>query len=423
MVEALMIQAFKYKLNPTVKQRNLLNQTLGNARFVYNWALDKKTTVWKNEGKNLFFSELSSELTRLRNSDEFSWLKNTAYVTQQQALKRLERAFDLFFKKKTKYPRFKSKKSGIDSVRFTNTYNKDRRLNKLKIDFDAHRALIPCIGRVRFRANREFDSFLKIISFTVYRDSCNDFWLIVDVDMQKEPVPKVKVISSSAVGIDLGVKEFATLSDGTKYHNPRYLEKSLKRLSGLQKGLSKTTIGSNRHELLKLKINRIHRKIRNQRDNYANLISRRIIDSYDTICLETLDINQMLRDRKMSRSVYSVSWGIFIHKLIYKSNWRGKNLLRIGQYEPSSKTCSSCGYIRKSLSIDEREWVCPECGCIHDRDVNAAINIMYFALAKYKVEKEIPSESGIMGGSINTNVNIINPINDGYMISENGANC
>lgn len=394
-----MMRAYKYKLKPTVKQCKALSQAFGNARFVYNWGLDVKKKAWEEEKKSISCVQLCSELTKLKNDGEHDWLKLSSAASLQQSLRNLDNAFTRFFKAKKGYPKFKSRKSSSDSIRLP---------QGTKFNFETRRVFVPTIGWMKFCENRTFDSQSRMGTLTVSKDHCGDYWCTILVDDGKPSMPKAKVCEETAVGIDLGIKDYAILSDGTKYGNPKFLEKGQKRLAGLQQGFAKTQKGSKRHEKKRIKIAKLHRKIANRRSDFLHKLSTRIIKEFDTVCLENLNITGMTQNHKLANSIQSAAWNEFTRQLAYKAEMYGKNVVFIGRYEPSSKTCSKCGYVNHELKLDDRKWVCPHCGIEHDRDINAAINIKQMGLhpqalvaKELKVENitNIPSGSGIMGRS------------------------
>lgn len=367
-----MIRAYKYKLNPTIKQRKALCQAFGNARFIYNWGLNRKIESWEKDKKNITFFQLSKELTLLKRDSDYKWLKNCANVCLQQALRNLENAHKGFFKNKKGYPNFKTKKNFNDSVKFT---------NNVSFDFEKKMVTIPCVGKVKFYKNREFNANeVKMGTLTVSRDKCGDYWCSIVVDDKKPQITKAKICEETSIGIDLGIKDYAILSDGTKYSNPKFLEREQNHLAMLQQRFAKTQKGSKRHEKMRLKIAKLHRRIANKRIDYLHKVSIDIVKKTDTICIEDLNIESMLQNHCLSQAISSASWSIFIRQLKYKSDWYGKNVILIGRFDPSSKTCSGCGYINTELTLNDREWVCPDCGELHDRDINAAKNIKSFGL-------------------------------------------
>lgn len=403
-----MIRAYKYKLKPTVKQCKALAQAFGNARFIYNWGLDKKKKAWEEEKKTISYFDLAHELTNIKKLDEYKWLNDSANVSLQQSLRNLDSAYTRFFKAKKGYPKFKSKKNTRDSIKFTNAYNKETRTNTIKFDFTNMVVAIPRIGKVKFCENQKFEPSLKLGTLTVSKDHCGTYWCTIVVDDNKPSVLKTKIQEETTVGIDLGIKDYAILSDGTKYGNPKFLEKGQKRLAGLQQGFAKTQKGSKRRERKRLQIARLHRKIANRRADFTHKLSTDLVRRFDTICLEDLNVSGMVQNHHLANSIQSAAWSEFVRQLAYKAEMYGKNVVFIGRYEPSSKTCSNCGYVNRELKLDDRKWICPHCGSEHDRDINAAINIKKMGLhpqALVAIEQKvnniinIPSGSGIIDGS------------------------
>lgn len=365
-------RAYKYKMKPTFKQQECLNKAFGCCRFIYNWGLDKKIQSYKQEKKTIGYVELAHELTKLKNDGEHEWLKEVNNTSLQQSLRNLDAAFVRFFREKKGFPKFKSKKKNIESAKY---------ISGVHFDFDNWKVKIPKIGWVKLCKNKTFDLSMKYGTLTVSKDKCGDYWCsIVVYDVEEKP--KTKVSIDNSVGIDLGIKDYAILSDGTKYGNPKYLEKGQKQLKKLQQRFARTEKKSKRHEALRLKVAKCHRNIANRRSDFLHKLSTWLVKYYDTICLEDLNVEGMMKNKHLSNSIQSAAWSEFVRQLKYKSDWKGKNVIFIGRFEPSSKTCSKCGHVKSDLQLSEREWVCPKCGEKHDRDMNAAINIRDFALHK-----------------------------------------
>lgn len=367
-----MIRAYKYKLNPTMKQQHQLSQAFGNARFIYNWGLNRKKTEWENNKQNVTYLQLAKELTILKQDGEHDFLKLGTTESLQQSLRNLDNAFTRFFKAKKGFPKFKSKKNSIDSVKF---------INNVHFDFDNWKVKIPKIGWVKLCKNKTFDvNNVKLGTLTVTKDKCGDYWCTIVVDDNNPQISKAKISEETTVGIDLGIKHYAILSDGTKYGNPKFLEKGQQRLVGLQQGLSKKTKGSKNYKKQKLRIARLHRKIANRRSDFIHKLTSDMVNRFDTICMENLNITGMTQNHRLANPIQSAAWGEFKRQIEYKADMYGKNVILIGRFEPSSKTCSKCGYVNKELTLNDREWICPVCGKRHDRDINAAINIKEFGL-------------------------------------------
>ena len=367
-----MKRAYKYKIKPTFKQQHQLLQTFGCARFIYNWGLDKKTKAWTNEHKTITYFELAKELTQLKQTEEYKWLKDVPSECLQQSLRNLDNAYTQFFKAKKGFPKFKSKKHSKDCSKY---------LNAVKFDFENWKVRVPKCGWVKLCHNKPFDlSTSKIGALTVSRDKCGEYWCTIVVEDNTPQKSKAKISEDTSVGIDLGIKDYAILSDGTKYSNPKYYEHNKERLAILQRRFARTQKGSGRHEVMRLKVAKQYRKITNMRADFLHKLTSDLVRRHDTICLENLNVKGMMKNHNLSMAIQSASWGEFVRQIKYKSDWFGKNVIFIGRFEPSSKTCSKCGHVNRELTLKDRDWVCPICGAHHDRDVNAAINIKKFAL-------------------------------------------
>ena len=369
-----MKRTYKYKLKPTLEQQLLLLQHFGCARFIYNWGLDLKIKTYKNDKTSLSYIDLAKQLTLLKKQNEYKWLNEVSINVLQQSLRCLDAAYKNFFRMKKGFPKFKSKHSSKDCCKF---------INGVYFDFNKWRVKIPKVGWVKIRRNKEIDlSQCKLGTLTVSKDKCGTYWTIILVDDGKLSPPKAKVEKATSVGVDLGIKYFAILSDGAKFANPKYYEKNQCKLRRLQQRLSKKTKGSKNRDRAKLRLATCSRRIANCRTDYLQKLSTYLVQTYNTICIEDLNVEGMLKNHNLAKSISSTSWGEFRQMLTYKCEWYGKNLLVIGRFEPSSKTCNNCGYVYKELTLVERTWKCPVCGEVLDRDVNAAKNIRDMALRK-----------------------------------------
>ena len=376
-----------------MKQQQQLSQFFGCARFIYNWGLDRKISEYNESKKTLTYMQLAKELTLLKQTEEHTWLNNCANECLQQSLRCLDNAYTQFFKAKKGFPKFKSKKHCKDVCKF---------INSVHFDFDKNKVKIPKVGWVKLCPNQSFDlAENKINTLTVSRDKCGEYWCSISVDDGKPNVSKAKIQEETAVGVDLGIKDIAVLSDGTKYSNPRYLERGEKKLKRLQQKFSRTESKSKRHDAMLLKLAVQYRKISNQRADYLHKLSSDLIK----ICLEDINVEGMMKNHSLARAIQSVSWGEFLRQLTYKAEWYGKNLIFIGRFDPSSQICHKCGYRNKSVkNLNVRKWVCPNCGEIHDRDINAAKNILRFGLhpqSLVAIENKVPQGGGYLDGEGN----------------------
>lgn len=389
-----MIRAYKYKMKPTVVQAEYFSRCFGCMRYVYNYALAEKTKAYTNEKKTLSFFELCALVHALRKDNEHKWLNEVPALSLNYSLLNLNNAYSHFFKTKAGFPKYKSKKHYRDSVKFDS--------QRTKYDFSSFQVRIPKIGWVKLCHERTFDqSTVKVNSTTVSRDACGTYWCTVSIEDGVLPKPKTKVTKETAIGIDMGVSEFATLSNGEKIQNMRFSEKEESRIAKMQRCLARKSRGgkgenpSSRYLRFRKKIACKHHRIGSRRADFLQKLSTNLVRKYDTICIEDLNVKGMMRNHSLAGAVSSVSWSSFVRMLEYKSEWYGVNLLKAGRFDPTSQTCSVCGYRNngtKDLSV--REWTCPECGVHHDRDINAAINIMKAAIENF-FNQQGPAVTGI----------------------------
>lgn len=375
-----MNKAYKFKLRKlTDEQKTYFAKCFGCTRVVYNWALKRQEETYEaskqNGGKkHLTPFDLYGELKELRNEKEY--LKEVDRDTLRGAIDALDNAFQKFFKKQAKYPKkkdkYKSKKSSQIGIR--------------RVDFEKWQVKLAKVGWVKICKNKTFDvNEYKITNCTISLDACGDYWVSIAVKDNKEKPQKTEIKESTSVGIDVGLKTYAVLSDGTEFKNPKWYDKSSRLLKIRQRKFSRTEKGSKRHERARLQLNKIYRKITNQRIDYICKLVSKLTEQYDTICIEDLNIKGILKNHKLARATASAAWGMFFGKLVAKGDERGKNVLHCGRYDATSQTCSCCGHKHNLVKdLDVRHWTCPECGAEHDRDLNAAINIMEFALNKAK---------------------------------------
>lgn len=370
----IMIKAYKYKIKPNQQQEELLSKFFGCCRYIYNWGLNRKTSAYKENGTKIGYVELAKELTTLKQSEECGWLTEVPNESLQQSLRCLDNAFTAFFRKNGKYPKFKSKKYSKDTVKF---------IQSVHFDFENWTVKLPKLGKIKLYKNRTFNQgTCKQGTCTVSKDHCGTYWCSITVDDLQPKPTKTKLVKDKAVGIDLGIKDYAILSDGTKFTNPKHLEQALRKLAWLQRDFARTKKDSKNHEKMRIKIAKCYRSITNQRNDFLHKLSTHLVRNYDTICLEDLNVKGMEQNNHLARAIQGAAWGEFVRQLEYKSDWYGKSILFIGKFEPSSRLCHKCGYINMDLKLSDREWVCPQCGEHLDRDVNAAINIKEIAFDK-----------------------------------------
>lgn len=372
-----MIKAYKYRLHPNNEQITFFEKSFGCVRFVYNWALNQRIEAYQKDGTRLGWVDSCKRLTELKKQEETKWLCEVANQSLQSSIRNMDSAFTRFFREKKGFPKFHSKKQGKFSFQL---------VQGVSIDFNTHKVKLPKIGEVKFVKNKEFVG--KIGTCTVSKTPTGKYYISILVDDGKPMPEKEQIAADTAVGIDVGIKDFAVLSNGQVYSNPKYLEKDEKRLKVLQKRLSRKQKDSKRRERARLAVARQHEKIRNRRVNFIHQVTSRIVRENQTVIIEDLNVDGMLKNHNLAKHIASASWSEFFRQLQYKCDWYGKNLIRIGRFEPSSKMCL-CGYINKDLTLKDREWHCPHCGRHNDRDLLAAVNIKRFGLQKQNLIGEI----------------------------------
>ena len=373
-----MLKTYEYRIYPNNSQQVMLAKHFGCVRFVYNKALAMKTSLYEKEQKSISKFELSKEITKWKSEEGTEWLKEVQAQALQQAMTDLDSAFIKFFREKKGYPKFKSKHNYRYSYRSPQGN---------KIDFENKKVFLPKIGWVKTRIDRTFEG--EIRSITVKQVPSGKYFVSVLFMDNEENIPLQKISPDTTIGLDLGLKDFVVLSTGEKVPNPKTLKSNLKKLQVLQRRLSKKVKGSNNRSKARIKVAKQYEKVTNIRKDFLQKLSTRLTNEsqVSTLCLETLNISGMLKNHKLARLISDVSWYTFTQMLIYKAERKGINILRIGQFEPSSKLCT-CGYKNTDLTLADREWTCPVCGTHHDRDILAANNIKRIALADLNLKYE-----------------------------------
>ena len=356
-----MNKGVKFRIYPNKEQANLILQTIGCCRLIYNKILDMREKAYKN-GEKVGFSQMSAMLSTLKKNDDFAFLKFVDSIALQQSLKNLDIAYQNFFKKRAGFPQFKSKHSSYQSYRTLNINDNIRIVGKyLKL---------PKLGYVKVKQSIEVG---HINNVTIEKTPTGKYFAVLNVDFE----PEFKQSNNVTIGIDVGIKTFYTDSNGNKIANPKYFEKSEKKLKREQRRLSRKQIGSNNRNKQKIKVAKVYETITNQRNDFLQKESTKLVRENQTICIEDLNVIGMKKNHKLAKAILSVSWGKFFTMLEYKATWYGNTIIRVPTFYPSSQTCSCCGMrnpLVKNLSV--RKWECPFCHTLHDRDYNASINIL-----------------------------------------------
>ena len=360
-------KAFKYRVYPTAEQEDLLRRTLGCARLVYNKALAARTEAWYGEQKRVGYKETSSMLTDWKKEPELSFLKGVSCVPLQQGLRHLQGAFTNFFAGRAKYPNFKKKRNG-GSAEFTKSAFKYR---------DGQVYLAKCAEPLPIRWSRLLPKSAEPSTITVKLSPAGRWTVSLLVDVNIEPLPPVK----KQVGIDLGISALMTLSDGEKVANPKGFKAKYRKLRKAQKALSRKVKGSNNRHQARLRVARVHAEIADARKDNLHKLTTRLIRENQTIVVEDLAVKNMVKNHKLAQAISDASWGELVRQLEYKAEWYGREFIKIDRWFPSSKRCGSCGHVVDKLSLSIRSWDCPSCGVGHDRDINAAKNILAAGLA------------------------------------------
>jgi putative transposase len=364
----MILKAFKYRLYPNNEQKTLLNKHFGCSRFVYNWGLETKTKIYKETQKSVSCVDLLNDLVKLKEKNE--WLYEVNSQCLQMALRNLDNAYTRFFRERKGFPNFKNK-HGLQSFQCP---------QKNKVDFEAGTISIIKVKNIKAKLHRKFNGKIKTI--TISRTPTGKYFASVLVETPDVVKTKEKPNRKKAVGIDLGLKHFITLSTGEKVDNPKHLQKFLDKLALFSRRVNrKTNKKSNRRLKAEKKLARLHERVKNQLDDFLHKLSTRLVRENQSICLEDLNTKGMIKNHCLARSISLASWSKFVNMLQYKSEWYGSNIIQIGRFDQSSKLCS-CGAINHDLQLKDRSWTCKKCGKLHDRDVLAANNIKDFAFHK-----------------------------------------
>jgi len=363
-------RAYQYRVYPTDEQKHLLARTFGCARFVYNWALRLRTDAYYKENKRIGYHETSALLTQLKQQEEYAWLTEVSSVPTQQALRHLDKAFRNFFEGRTKYPIFKKRRNQQSAEYTTSAFKWD----------GTSLTLAKMTEPLDIRWSRPLPDGAKPSTVTVTKDRANRYFVSILVE---EDIKQLDPVEQS-VGADLGLKEFVILSTGEVVGNPKFFHKDEKQLAKAQRRHAKKRKGSKNRAKARVKVAKIHARIADRRRDFLHQLSTRLIRENQTICIESLAVKNMVKNHSLAKAISDVGWSEFVSQLEYKAAWYGRTLVKIDKWYPSSKRCFDCGHVLNSLSLDIRVWTCPECGVVHDRDLNAARNIHAVGLTVFE---------------------------------------
>ena len=349
-------KAYKYRIYPNTEQKVFFAKCFGCVRFFYNKSLSDMNEIYKSTGK-------FKNITPASYKEDYSFLKEVDSLALSNAQLNRNAAFKKFFSGKCGFPKFKGKRN--DQSYTTNNQG------SVKLSNNDRYISIPKCPRIRIKKHRDFKGTIKSITVSMTTD--NKYYISLLVETEIEP-PEA---TEKMIGLDLGLKELIVDSNGHKYKNHKYLTRSQNKLTKEQRKLSKMVKGSSNRNKQRIKVARLHKHIQNQRNDYLHKLSKKIIDENQIICIESLSIKDMVKDSKLARNISDVSWSRFVSMLNYKADWYGRKVVKVPSTYPSSQLCHACGYknsITRDLAI--RKWTCPKCGSIHDRDINAARNIL-----------------------------------------------
>ncbi len=362
-----MLKAIKIRIYPSDEQKQFINKQLGCCRVVYNSCLAYRRDKYEKEGISITSSQSINYIVELKKERE--WLKEVHSKVLQQSVRDMNKAYDNFFKLHTGYPKFKSKKDYEQKCRFPKDAFigiRGNRIDLIKSLKDIH---FKCSVRDERYLNKNQD---KVHSLTLTKTKSDQYYLSVLIDKQLEPKPQ----TTSVIGIDLGIKDFVITSEGQVFENLHFKKSETNKFKKFQRQLSRKKEGSKNREKARIKLAKLNQKIRNKKLHYLHQVSNQLVSENQIICMEDLNVKGMMKNHNLAESIQEMNFGEFKNLLTYKCLQYERQLVFINRFYPSSKTCHCCGYKNDSLQLSDREWVCPECGVIHDRDINAAKNIL-----------------------------------------------
>ncbi len=374
-------KVYRFQLRPTKAQEEALYQMAGAKRFIFNWSLARRREAYEETGKGLTYFQQNKELTTLKRQPETLWLKEADAQALQEALRDVDRAFKNFFEKRSRFPRFKSRKRETPSFRITQ-----------RVKIEAGKVYVPKIGWLKIRQSQDVDCPTK--SATFKQDATGKWYVTLTAEFEMPDVPLQPARADNVIGIDLGLKDFAVLSNGERIAPPKYYRAAQKKLRRAQRKVSRRQLGSKNRDKAKRQVAVIHRAIANKRQDFLHKLTTSLVREYDGLCIEDLSLKGMART-KLSKSVLDAGLGEFRRQLEYKSVWSRKHLSVIDRWFPSSKL-HSCGLVNDALTLKDREWLCG-CGETVDRDLNAALNIRTEGLKMMVAAGHVETENACGG--------------------------
>ena len=363
-----MLKAIKIRIYPSKEQVVFINKQLGCCRFIYNQCLSYRKNSYEIDKKTITSTQTINHIVELKN--EFQFLREVHSKVLQQSIIDLNKSFDNFFKKRSNYPKFKSKKDNRQSCRFPKDAFIGIRGNRID--------LIKVLKDIHFKCSRKDESYLNkhkdhVKSLTLTKNPSGRYYLSILID--RDINHKVNE-TNNAIGIDLGVKDFVITSEGEVFNNLHFKKSNINRIKKLQRQLSRKEKGSNNRNKARIKLAKVYKKINDRKQYYLHAISNSLIDENQVICMEDLNVKGMSKNHKLAESILEMNFGEFRRILEYKAKWYSRKIVFVDRFYPSSKTCHNCGYVNKQLKLSDRQWICPNCGKIINRDYNAALNIL-----------------------------------------------
>lgn len=383
-------KAYKFRMYPEKEEINKINSFLGTSRFIYNYYLNKKDNLYKENNINYPLNEMKKDIKEL--TKDYEWLKEIDSSILRTSLDDLDRSYKNYFNKRGSHPKYKKKnnKDTYRTVAIRSSY-KEKEYSNIKVDLEKRIIKLPKLKEIKIRGYRNLKDFnkKKILSVTVSKEA-NRYYASV---LAQEEIPTLEYKLHSAIGIDVGIKNLVVTSDGIKYESMKKIEKYEKKIKGLNKALSRSQRNSKNREKIKIKLERVYQKIRNIRKYYSNIITKRLTEENDLIISEKLDIKEMIEHspyKKLKKNIINSTFNMIFKQIEYKSKWKNKKYIQIDKYYASSQICSHCGNKNEKVKeLNVRKWECKKCNNINDRDINASINILMKGIERYYKEVEV----------------------------------